>query len=136
MIRRLWEAIKWPPPYEGPILTGRLDGFAYLLGWLATFAHLLLWVFVLVLGLDKPWPTVSTLASSTATLLLLSVVIVIHRRMGHHDTLPRSVIWQWWLGPWDSVAATPILAVMRVDRPRTASVWLIELRTRSAITRA
>ena len=103
MIRRLWEAIKWPPPYEGPILTGRLDGFAYLLGWLATFAHLLLWVFVLVLGLDKPWPTVSTLASSTATLLLLSVVIVIHRRMGHHDTLPRSVIWQWWLGPWDPV---------------------------------
>ena len=71
--------------------------------WLATFAHLLLWVFVLVLGLDKPWPTVSTLASSTATLLLLTVVIVIHRRMGNRSKLSRSVVWQWWLGPWDPV---------------------------------
>ena len=103
MIRRFWEAIRWPPPYDGPILSGRLDGFAYLLGWIATFAHLLLWVFVLALGLDKPWPTLSTVASATATLLLLTIVIVIHRRMGNRSKLSHSVVWQWWLGPWDPV---------------------------------
>ena len=41
MIRRVWAAVRWPPPYEGSILTGRLDGFAYLAGWIATFTHLL-----------------------------------------------------------------------------------------------
>jgi len=102
-IRRLWNLIRFPPPYDGPILTGRVDGIAYLLGWLATLAHLTLWVVVLLLGLHKPWKTVSTLASIVATLLLLSIVIVIHRRMGHGGKLTRSVVWQWWLGPWDPV---------------------------------
>ncbi len=102
-MRRLWATVRFPPPYEGSILTGRLDGFVYLVGWIATFAHLLLWVFVLALGLGTPWPTVSTLASVTATLLLLTIVIVIHRRIGHRGKLPRSVVWQWWLGPWDPV---------------------------------
>jgi len=102
-IRRLWNLIRFPPPYDGPILTGRIDGIAYLLGWLATLAHLTLWVVVLLLGLHKPWKTVSTLASIVATLLLLSIVIVIHRRMGHGGKLTRSVVWQWWLGPWDPV---------------------------------
>jgi hypothetical protein len=103
VIRRLYEAVRFPPPYDGPILSGRLDGFAYLLGWAATFAHLTLWAVVLVLGLDKPWRTISTLASIVATLLLLTIVIVIHRRTGHGRSLPRSVVWQWWLGPWDPV---------------------------------
>jgi hypothetical protein len=102
-LRRLWEWIRWPPPYRGPILSGRIDGFAYLLGWIATFAHLALWVLVLALGLHKPWRTVSTIASITATLLLLSLVIVIHRRMGRQSKLPKEIVWQWWLGPWDEV---------------------------------
>jgi hypothetical protein len=103
VIRRLYETVRFPPPYDGPILSGRIDGFAYLLGWAATFAHLTLWVFVLVLGLDKPWRMISTLASIVATLLLLTIVIVIHRRTGQTRSLPRSVVWQWWLGPWDPV---------------------------------
>jgi len=84
-------------------LSGRIDAFAYLLGWAATFAHLTLRAVVLVLGLDKPWRTISTLASIVATLLLLTIVIVIHRRTGQTSSLPRSVVWQWWLGPWDPV---------------------------------
>ena len=60
MIRRFWEFVRFPPPYDGPILSGRIDGVAYLLGWAATFAHLLLWVFVLVFDLRSPWKTVST----------------------------------------------------------------------------
>jgi hypothetical protein len=103
MISRLWKLIRFPPPYAGPILSGRVDGVAYLLGWLATFAHLTLWIVVLLLGLHKPWKTVSTLASIIATLFLLTIVIVIHRRMGHGTKLTRSVVWQWWLGPWGPV---------------------------------
>jgi hypothetical protein len=102
-LRRLWNFIRFPPPYRGPILSGRLDGAAYLLGWLATFAHIVLWVVVLAAGLHTPWKTVSTVASIVATLLLLTIVIAIHRRMGHHSTLARSIVWQWWLGPWDPV---------------------------------
>jgi hypothetical protein len=100
---RLWDAIRFPPPYKGPILSGRTDGAAYLLGWLATFAHITLWIVVLALGLHKPWETISTLTSIIATLFLLTIVIVIHRRMGHHSKLSRAIVWQWWLGPWDSV---------------------------------
>ena len=90
--------IRFPPPYEGPILSGRIDGFAYLLGWAATFFHLTLWVFVLLLGLDNPWPIVSTMSSVIATLLFITIVIVIHRRLGEHRRLPLNVVWQWWLG--------------------------------------
>lgn len=103
LVRRLYELVRLPPPYDGPILSGRIDGFAYLLGWAATFAHLALWVFVLVLGLDTPWPTISTLASIVATLFLLTIVIVIYRRVGQNLTRLRSVVWKWWLGPWDPV---------------------------------
>ena len=42
VIRRLYEIVRFPPPYDGPILSGRIDGLAYLLGWTATFAHLTL----------------------------------------------------------------------------------------------
>ena len=100
-LHRLWTLVRFPPPYQGPILSGRIDGAAYLLGWLATFAHITLWVLVLALGLHKPWKTVSTIATVIATLLLLTIVIVIHRRMGHGDKLSRNIVWQWWLGPWD-----------------------------------
>ena len=102
-IGRLWAAIRFPPAYEGAILSGRIDGIAYLLGWLATLAHLALWVVVLTLGLHRPWKTVSTLASVIGTLLLLTIVLVIHRRMGHRDKLAKSIVWQWWLGPWDPI---------------------------------
>jgi hypothetical protein len=117
-LRRVWEWIRWPAPYEGPILEGRIDGFAYLLGWLATFAHLALWVVVLVLELRKPWHTVSTIASIIATLLLLSLVIVIHRRMGHHGKLPKEIVWQWWLGPWDAVGRLVWLPVRLPEATR------------------
>ncbi len=103
MLRKLWEWIRWPPPYEGPILSGRLDGGAYLLGWIATFTHLALWVVVLVFGLATPWPWISTGASVVGTLVLLTIVLVIHRRIGDHGKLPKDVVWQWWLGPWDAV---------------------------------
>lgn len=104
MIRRLFEMIRFPPPYKGPILSGRLDGFAYLIGWTVTFAHLALAACVLLLGLDKPWPEISTLTSSIGTLFLLTIVIVIHRRLGNvSKKLPLHVVWQWWLGPWDPV---------------------------------
>jgi hypothetical protein len=43
-LRRLIDFIRFLPPYEGPILSGRIDGFAYLIGWIATFAHLALGV--------------------------------------------------------------------------------------------
>ena len=103
MIRRLFEIVRFPPAYEGPILSGHIDGFAYLLGWIATIAHLTMWVFVVLLGLDRPWPTVSTLASVIGTLLFVTIVIVIHRRMGEHRNCALNVAWQWWLGPWDPV---------------------------------
>jgi hypothetical protein len=119
-MRRLWEWIKWPPPYEGPILSGRFDGIAYLLGWAATFAHLFLWVVVLVFGLDKPWKWISTGASIIATLLLLTIVLVIHRRMGRGGKLARNVIWQWWLGPWDSVGRLVWLPVRLPEAARAA----------------
>jgi len=118
--RRLWELIKFPAPYEGAILSGRLDGFAYLLGWVATFAHLSLWVVVLLFGLDKPWPTISTAASILATLLLLTIVLVIHRRLGHSTKLARNVVWQWWLGPWDSVGRLVWLPVRLPEAARAA----------------
>jgi hypothetical protein len=104
VIRRLWDWVRWPPPYDGPILSGRIDGFAYLLGWTATFAHLTLWVFVLLLGLD--------------TLLLLTIVIVIHRRVGERHKLPRTVVWQWWLGPWDPVGRLVWLPVRLPEAAR------------------
>src|SRR5262249_54206619 len=93
----------FPPPYDGPILSGRVDGVAYLLGWLATLAHITLWVVVLALGLHTPWKTISTVASVVATLLLLTIVIAIHRRMGNHAKLSKAIVWQWWLGPWAPV---------------------------------
>ena len=111
-IRRLFEWIRWPPPYEGPILAGRIDGFAYLIGWAITFAHLALAAGVFILGLDKPWPLVSTLTSVVGTLFLLTIVIVIHRRLGNaNNKLPLHVVWQWWLGPWDSVGRVVWLPV-------------------------
>ena len=103
MIGRLWRAVKFPPPYQGPILSGRIDGAAYLLGWTATFAHVALWIIVLAFGLHRPWQAISTAASVIATLLLLTIVIVIHRRMGARGALSRALVWQWWLGPWDPV---------------------------------
>jgi hypothetical protein len=118
VIRRLYEMVRFPPPYEGPILSGRIDGFAYLLGWTATFAHLTLWLFVLLLGLDKPWPTFATLASIVATLLLLTIVILIHRRMGERRKLSRAVVWQWWLGPWDPVGRLVWLPVRLPEATR------------------
>ena len=119
-MRRIWNAIKFPPPYEGAILSGRIDGFAYLLGWAATFAHLTLWVVVLVFGLDTPWPWISTGASILATLLLLTIVLVIHRRMGRGGKLTRNVVWQWWLGPWDSVGRLVWLPVRLPEAARAA----------------
>lgn len=101
MLSRIWRAIRFPPPYDGPILAGRLDGVAYLLGWFATLAHLTLWIVVLVLSLHAPWKLISSITSTVATLFLLTIVIVIHRRMGHGGKLTRNLIWQWWLGPWD-----------------------------------
>ena len=53
-----------------------------------------------------------------ATLLLLTIVILIYRRIGERRTLPRSVVWLWWLGPWDSVGR---LVRLRVRLPETAS---------------
>jgi hypothetical protein len=119
-MRRLWNWIKWPPPYEGAILSGRLDGIAYLLGWAATFTHLFLWVVVLVFGLDTPWPWISTGASVIATLLLLTIVLVIHRRMGRGGKLAKNVVWQWWLGPWDSVGRLVWLPVRLPEAARAA----------------
>ena len=121
MIHRLIHLVRFPPPYEGPILSGRIDGLAYLLGWIATFAHLSLWVCVLLLGLDRPWPTVATLASVIATLFFLTIVIVIHRRLGRVRKLPLQVVWQWWLGPWDPVGR---LVWLPVRLPEAARVLL------------
>jgi hypothetical protein len=121
VIHRLWDLVRFPPPYKGPILSGRIDGLAYLLGWTATFAHIALWVFVLLLGLDRPWPAVSTLASVIATLFLLTIVIVIHRRLGSGRRLPHQVVWQWWLGPWDSVGR---LVWLPVRLPEAARVLM------------
>ena len=118
MIRRLYEMVRFPPPYDGAILSGRIDGIAYLLGWAATFAHLTLWVFVLLLGLDKPWRTISTVASILATLFLLTIVIFIHRRMGERRKLHRAVIWQWWLGPWDPIGRLVWLPVRLPEAAR------------------
>jgi hypothetical protein len=103
MIRRFIDFIRFPPPYEGSILSGRIDGFAYLLGWIATFAHLGLGACVLLLGLDRPWPIVSSVTSAIGTLLFITIVIVIHRRLGERRALPRDLVWQCWLGPWDPV---------------------------------
>ena len=122
MIRRLFDKIRFPPPYDGPILAGRLDGFAYLIGWAVTFAHLALAACVLVLGLDQPWPVVSALTSSFGTLLLLTIVIVIHRRLGNtSNKLALHVVWQWWLGPWDSVGR---LVWLPVRLPEAAHAFL------------
>jgi hypothetical protein len=102
-LRRFIEFIRFPPPYPGPILTGRIDGAAYLVGWTAMAAHLTLWVAVAFLGFVTPWPVVSAIASFAATMLFISIVIVIHRRMGEYRRLPKDLVWQWWLGPWDPV---------------------------------
>ena len=121
MIRRMWNVVRFPPPYDGPILSGRIDGAVYLLGWLATFAHITLWVVVLVIGLHHPWTTISTVASIVATLLLLTIVIVIHRRMGHHTKLPKAIVWQWWLGPWDPVGRLVWLPVRLPEAVRVVA---------------
>ncbi len=69
----MWNAIRFPPPYQGAILSGRVDGAAYLLGWFATLARITLWVVVLVLGLHSPWKLISTISSTVATLFLVGV---------------------------------------------------------------
>jgi hypothetical protein len=120
-MRRIWNAVRFPPPYNGPILSGRLDGAAYLLGWLATFAHITLWVVVLAVGLHNPWTTISTLASIVATLLLLTIVILIHRRMGHRTKLSKAIVWQWWLGPWDPVGRLVWLPVRLGEAARVVA---------------
>ena len=100
------QAVEWvrlPPAFEGQILTDRIDGIAYLLGWTATIAHLGLWVVVLLAGLSSPWSLVSTITSVVGTLLFITLVLVIHRRLGEQRRLPLDVVWQWWLGPWDPV---------------------------------
>jgi hypothetical protein len=121
MMREFIDLVRFPPPYDGPILSGRIDGFAYLLGWGATFAHLAMWVCVLLLGLNKPWPTVSTFASVVGTLLFITLVIVVHRRMGEVRKLSRDVVWQWWLGPWDPVGRLVWLPVRLPEAAR--AVW-------------
>ena len=103
LLRRGWEFVRFPPPYPDRILSGRVDGGAYLLAWLVTVAHLVLALAVFLLGLDQPWPIVSAVASGIGTLILLTLVIVIHRRTGQRRALPRDLVWQWWLGPWDPV---------------------------------
>ena len=103
MIRRLIEIVRFPPPYKGAILSGRIDGIAYLTGWVITAAHLTLAAGVLFFDFGAPWPTVSALTSTIGTLFFITIVIVIHRRIGEGSTLPREVVWQWWLGPWDPV---------------------------------
>jgi len=117
---RFIEVVRFPPPYEGPILTGRLDGAAYLVGWSATFAHLTLWAVVLALGLRDPWTTVSTIASVAGTLLFITLVIVVHRRLGEHRRLSLDVVWQWWLGPWDPVGRLVWLPVRLPEALRAA----------------
>ena len=120
MIRRLIDFVRFPPPYEGPILSGPIDGLAYLVGWIATFAHLTLAACVLLVGLDKPWPVVSSVTSAVGTLLFISIVIVIHRRLGQGERrgLPRDVVWQWWLGPWDAVGRLVWLPVRLPEAAR------------------
>jgi hypothetical protein len=120
VIRRFIDFIRFPPPYGGPILAGRLDGVVYLVGWIFTFCHLTLGVCVLLLGLAKPWPLVSTLASSFGALLLITVVIVIHRRLGEVRKLPLDMVWQWWLGPWDPVGRLVWLPVRLPEAARAA----------------
>jgi hypothetical protein len=71
-------------------------------------------------SLDKPWKWISTGASIIATLLLLTIVLVVHRRMGRGGTLARNVIWQWWLGPWDSVGRLVWLPVRLPEAARAA----------------
>lgn len=121
MIRRLWEWIRFPPPYDGPILTGRIDGTAYLVGWVATLAHLSLWVVVLSLGLGTWWRVASTIASVVGTMLFITIVIVIHRRMGESRNLLKDVAWQWWLGPWDPVGRLVWLPVRIPEAVRAAA---------------
>lgn len=102
-LKELVDWVRFPPPYEGSIMSGRVDGVVYVVGWTATVAHLGLWVVVLVLGLGSPWSLVSTIASAVGTLLFITLVMVIHRRLGERRRLPLDVVWQWWLGPWDPV---------------------------------
>ncbi len=131
MIRRLIDLVRFPPPYEGPILAGPIDGAAYLVGWTLTFAHLALGASVLVLGLDRPWPVVSSVTSVVGTLLFISIVIVIHRRLdeGERRGLPRDIVWQWWLGPWDAVGRLVWLPVRLPEAVRA-------IRQRERITEA
>ena len=95
----------WKLETDGPVhaTVAVSDGIAYVTGWAITIAHLALAAGVLIFGFGSPWPTVSTVSSAIGTLFLITIVIVIHRRIGEHSTLPRAVVWQWWLGPWDPV---------------------------------
>jgi hypothetical protein len=102
-LRRAWGLVAFPPPHPGPVLDGRVDAAAYLVAWIVTLAHLALALCVFLLGLDRPWPVVSAVASGLGTIILLTLVIVIHRRMGERRALHRDLVWQWWLGPWDPV---------------------------------
>ena len=119
-LRRAWEWVKFPPPYPGPVLDGRVDGVAYLVAWLATLVHLSLAAFVFLLGLDQPWPIVSAVVSGIGTILLPTLVIVIHRRMGQRRALHKDLVWQWWLGPWDPVGRLIWLPVRLGEAWRTA----------------
>jgi hypothetical protein len=118
LVHRFIELVRFPPPYQGPILSGRLDGGVYLVGWILTAAHLSLAAFVFLLGLDTPWPIVSTITSVVGTLLFISIVIVIHRRLGEYRALSRDVVWQWWLGPWDPVGRLVWLPVRLPEAAR------------------
>jgi len=119
LLRRAWDAVRLPPPHVGPILSGRIDGAAYLMAWVVTFVHLGLAACVFLLGLARPWPVVSALVSGAGTLILLTLVIVIHRRLGHRDTLSKALVWQWWLGPWDPVGRLVWLPV------RLGEAWTV-----------
>ncbi len=104
-LRRLYGAVKFPPPSDDPIFTNRAQGVAYLGAWLLTVVHVSLWILVAVSVLGSTKLEIGMgVISFAATCLLVWMVIATHRRLDiRHGGTPRHLVTVWWRGPWDPV---------------------------------
>ncbi len=118
-LRRVWKAVRFPPPVDAPLFSTRSHGVVYLGAWGLTAAHLTLWLLIAVgvLAGRAPQIWVSVL-SFVATCLLIWMVLATHRRLQlRYGGTARHVVTVWWRGPWDPVGRQVWLPV------RLSAAW-------------
>jgi len=121
VIRRGYDAVKFPPPTEGQLFSSRASGASYLGAWGLTATHLILWILIAVSILTSEAITIgNSILSFVATCLLIWMVISIHHRFQiERGGKARHLVSVWWRGPWDPVGRQIWLPV------RLGSAWRV-----------